>query len=784
MSYIPPHKRQLKDPVSPSPFPDSLATKVMKNTDFKSSSVKVNIAYSRDAIFKWFLIGSKGISDEVPPSIKLVPVSSDSSDSRYGEKSFVLMNTNVEKGNTKNVIAEESEEEERTRWMLIAEKVEKDLVVAYEQAKKGMQDHHLSDNAKLRLVARFGKILFRRIHAGPVTEYWQAKSSNRTFCTDVPTSFIQNIKSKAIPSHEFCIDLEKEVYVVQISHYTRPHSTIICKCTVKEDGSLSMYKARLEPFLHLVVDVSCIDKNLDMRFMLAGKRKMFTLTEKERSNIQRMLDSVTVDSTVKGGLTWPHGKPPSENGYTIFEVCHVRATTYKNKTLRLRVRETNGYSERFGTWEVERGVTLILQDINTKLQELRNFKRLSGSDMSYIPPHKRHSKDPDRPSPVPDSLATKFKKNLHFNASSSDKRDRIIYSGDSITKWFLIGSNGIEDEIPLSAKLVPLSSDSVLCKKGIKPSILMSINDHNESREEEERTRWLLIAEKVQEDLVLAYERAKTAMDGENQHVLRLVASFGNNFFYGQKPSNKIFSTDVPTSYLHHIKSHLVPRHGLCIDLEKERYTVKVSHYTRPNETINCKCTVKEDGRLSMYKASLKFLLCLCLLMSYMKACVLFLEQVEHNQIRHLLVDVSCIDKNLDMRLMLAAKRKITSLTEKEISDIKGLLDSATVDPNAKGGLRWPFGKSSSGDGYSVFESCHVKATVYKNQTLRLRVRETDRYNERIGTGEVKREVILMLKDMNSKLQEQNIDRGCVLEMLRDVLGTLWDFLHCEAYLT
>ncbi|XP_056854681.1 uncharacterized protein LOC130504119 [Raphanus sativus] len=377
--------------------------------------------------------------------------------------------------------------------------------------------------------------------------------------------------------------------------------------------------------------------------------------------------------------------------------------------------------------------------------------------MSYIPPHKRHSKDPDRPSPVPDSLATKFKKNLHFNSSNSDKRDRIIYSGDSITKWFLIGSNGIEDEIPPSAKLVPLSSDSVLCKKGKKPSILMNINDHNESEEEEERTRWLLIAEKVQEDLVLAYERAKTAMDGENQHVLRLVASFGKNFFYGQTPSNKIFSTDVPTSYLQHIKSELVPRHGFCIDLEKERYTVKVSHYTRPNETISCKCTVKEDGRLSMYKVELKL-------------------------VRHLVLDVSCIDKNLDMRLMLAAKRKITSLTEKEISDIKGLLDSARVDPNVKGGLRWPFGKSSSGNGYSVFESCHVKATVYNNQTLRLRVRETDRFNESIGTGEVKREVMLMLKDMNTKLQEQNIDRGCVLEMLRDVLGTLCDFLRCEAY--
>nr|VDC89571.1 unnamed protein product [Brassica oleracea] len=52
----------------------------------------------------------------------------------------------------------------------------------------------------------------------------------------------------------------------------------------------------------------------------------------------------------------------------------------------------------FRTREVERGVTLILQDINTKLQEPLNFRRLSGSDMSYIPPHKRHSKDPDRPS--------------------------------------------------------------------------------------------------------------------------------------------------------------------------------------------------------------------------------------------------------------------------------------------------------------------------------------------------------------------------------------------------
>nr|AAO37147.1 hypothetical protein [Arabidopsis thaliana] len=393
--------------------------------------------------------------------------------------------------------------------------------------------------------------------------------------------------------------------------------------------------------------------------------------------------------------------------------------------------------------------------------------------MSYIPPHKRHSKDPTKPTPVPDSLVTKFKKNLDFKSSTSSvKRNKIIYSGDSISKWFLVGSNGIEDDVPSYVKFVPLSSDSVECRKGEKPSILMNNNVQNVNmnigERKDERTQWLLVAEKVMEDLVLAYERVKTEMK-EHHHVSRLVARFGKIFFYGSqagpvaecslKNLNKMFSTDLPMSYLQHIKSNVVPSHGFSIDKEKETYTVKVSHYSRPNATINCKCTRKEDGRLSMYK-------------------------VDPNPVRHLVVDVSCIDKNLDMRLTLTAKREITYLSDKEIGDIKALLESATVDPNVKGGLRWPFGKALSEDGYKEFEVCHVRATIYKNKTLRLTVRETDRFNETTGTGETNREVSLTLIDIDTKIQEQNTERGCVLEMLRDALGTIWDFLHCDAYLT
>ncbi|VVB01052.1 unnamed protein product [Arabis nemorensis] len=945
MSYIPPHKRHSKDPVIPSPVPDYLVTKFKKNLNFKRS----RITYSEDSISKWFIFSSNGIEDEVPPSVQLVPVSSNSAVFGYGTKPSVLMNNNVRKA---NMITEGSEEEERTRWLLVAEKVEEDLVLAYERAKKKMESHHLLDTAKLRLVARFGKNFS---HGRPYSQIYLYK----IFTTDVPTSFIQNIKSKAIPSHKFCIDMEKETYIVKVSHYTRPNATIRCKCIMKEDGRLSMYKASLEyilffdtsHFAYVSIRNGTVQRLAFSRFknanrhdeeinMLGDRRlsphlrflKYYFDSEVEslavgdarlgneinvRLGIQCAKRKSAIKLLITGRIHFGEDVTPlisligsldaldpqvnqtgmslkdffgpkfarvgydSTRRYSVCKVCYldgkqnrccrsrlplrfltqeveadlkevtiasIEVDFYDNdvaaskelcaeylSTLKIRDDIQQAFTSRMNVVVPhltgllgERLAARLIAQVGSlpklvnlpgsKVQYLvftRNkpkvarslatkiclaarcnlFGRggqvnhvattgrqsithrittLEGSGMSYIPPHKRNSKDPNTPSPVPDSLVTKFKKNLNLN-SNSDKLNRIVYSGDSIWKWFLIGANGIEDEIPPSVTLVPLSSDSVECRNGEKPSILMNNNVQKANMsigesEEDERTQWmLLVAEKVEEDLVLAYERAKTSMDEESHSVLRLVASFGKNLFYvrqagplkecSRKNMNKVFDADVPTSYIQHIKSKVVPSHEFCIEKEKETYIVKVSHYTRPNETIQCKCILKEDGQLSMYK-------------------------VELNLVRHLVVDVSCIDKNLDMRLMLTAKRKMTTLTEKEISNIKGLLDPATVDPNVKGGLRWPLGKSSSGDGYKVFETCHVKSTVYKNQTLRLRVRKTDRFNERIGTGEIKREVALMLKDINTKLQEQNIERGCAMEMLKDALGTLWDFLHCDAYLT
>ncbi|CAH8334819.1 unnamed protein product [Eruca vesicaria subsp. sativa] len=347
----------------------------------------------------------------------------------------------------------------------------------------------------------------------------------------------------------------------------------------------------------------------------------------------------------------------------------------------------------------------------------------------YIPPHKRNLKDPVQPSPFPaDSLVKKFRRNIDDLKSTSFRGNRIVYSGKHFTKWFLISSNGIEDEVPPSVELVPLSTDSYDCINGLKALALMN-KDFQKESEEEERTRWLLIAEKVADGLVFAYEQAnkrKEDHDISDNAKLRLVARFGKIVFYGRKAgpvvdyslrnSRRIFSTDVPTSFIQNIKSKAIPRHEFCINGEKEKYIVKI---TGPNESLIVNVPwAKMDVSACTRQVfeNISSLIIFTLLTSYKP----FVAQAELNP-------------------------------ESEVSNIQGLLSSAIVDLNVKGRLRWPLGTTS--------------------------------LEVRYGTGEIEKGVTLILKEMNTKLQEQNIERGCVLEMLRDVLGTIWEFMTFDGNL-
>ncbi|XP_010556807.1 PREDICTED: uncharacterized protein LOC104826016 [Tarenaya hassleriana] len=405
--------------------------------------------------------------------------------------------------------------------------------------------------------------------------------------------------------------------------------------------------------------------------------------------------------------------------------------------------------------------------------------------MSYVPPHKRRSKEPVRPCPVPESVSRKFTRNLNLDGrqNTSGQGRKVIYAKDCILKWFLVGSDGIEDEISPSVKLVPVSSDysEWNWRDGRKPWVLVN-NDAGEKDAEigetVVRTPWLSVAEKVEDDIFMAFGQVKNGMDHPalEEVTPRLVARFGKILLNGHpsfsseslkgglvaestsRESKKSFCTNVPTSYMESIKDAAVLKLGCCME-KKDIYCVILSDKTHPDSTISCKCTVKEDKRLVMHR-------------------------VELNALRHCVADVSCLNQNIDMRLMVYSKRILTALTENEICNIRKLVDSAVVDPNVKGGLRWPLGEAVSGDRYSVCGVWHVINTVYRSSTFRLKVREVDRFDFRAGTGGAAREVILVLKGISQKLEEGGeVERSSVSDMLKDALKMIWDhFLSADPY--
>lgn len=97
--------------------------------------------------------------------------------------------------------------------------------------------------------------------------------------------------------------------------------------------------------------------------------------------------------------------------------------------------------------------------------------------MSYIPPHKRQSKDPDRPSPIPESLPPEFRRNLDSSSSKSNQERsfKIVYAGRAVTLWFAVGLDD-NNQFPSSVHLEPVPMEFIERKFGGKPLALVNRN--------------------------------------------------------------------------------------------------------------------------------------------------------------------------------------------------------------------------------------------------------------------------------------------------------------------
>ncbi|XP_034911683.1 uncharacterized protein [Populus alba] len=405
--------------------------------------------------------------------------------------------------------------------------------------------------------------------------------------------------------------------------------------------------------------------------------------------------------------------------------------------------------------------------------------------MAYIPPHKRHSKDVISATPIPETLQPQFQRNMNSRASTSRKKKsgKIVDEDTTIYKWFAVGLDE-DGQFPPYIHLEPISFEYIERKTGEKPLVLVnSIVTEEDSKLERtcSRSPWEIIAENVQQELLSSFEILRNEMDDQGSEKIKpeLVARMGKIAFRGRhsmglesvnkmqveeailRQLNRSLYTDIPSSYMENIIDGVVPAIGIDFEEEKDVYTVKLSDNTRPDATVLCKCIVLEDKKLHLYKVKL-------------------------NKVRQLVIDVSCLDKNLDLRLMLCTSRILTSLTDEEMNSLRDLINSAVLDSDMKGGLRWPQGEeASSGARYSVIGVSHTVTKAYKSSSFRLIARNVDGYDFKTGTRETFGEIYLKLKRIVSEIQERGAESDSISKMLEDSLRLIWDkFLCCERFLT
>ncbi|KAJ6296659.1 hypothetical protein OIU78_022393 [Salix suchowensis] len=405
--------------------------------------------------------------------------------------------------------------------------------------------------------------------------------------------------------------------------------------------------------------------------------------------------------------------------------------------------------------------------------------------MAYVPPHKRQSKDVIRASPIPETLQPQFQRNMNLRAPTfhKNKSGKIVYEDHNIYKWFAVGLD-VDGQFPPYIHLERISFEYIERKYGEKPLVLVNSIITEEGCKLERncsKSPWEIIAENVHQELVSSFEILRKEIDehqGSENVRLALVARFGKIVFRGNpymrlqsvnkiqveetilRQLNRSLIANTPSSYMENIIDGVVPTIGVDFEEEKDVYIVKLSDNTRPEAPVLCKCIVLENKKLRLYK-------------------------VELSQVHHMVIDVSCLDKNLDLRLMLRSRSILTAQTDDEMNSLRDLISSAVVDSDMKGGLRWPLGKTSSGGRYRVVVVWHIVTKAYTSSSFRLKARDADRYDFRTGTGETTRQIYLKLKGIVSEIQEPGAESDSISKMLEDSLRLIWDkFLSCERFLT
>ncbi|KAL4192652.1 hypothetical protein AMTRI_Chr06g195280 [Amborella trichopoda] len=420
----------------------------------------------------------------------------------------------------------------------------------------------------------------------------------------------------------------------------------------------------------------------------------------------------------------------------------------------------------------------------------------------YIPPHKRNIKDTENSTSSPSSLIPQLEETLNLgtwyagssgHSSGNLKRDMPKkYSKDSISRSWHVGmSHGMQSsESPLvSLKQYPCGFVEQTTGKMPLAIVAKEESGHNTTLEP-----WLHVAEKIQPDLISAFQTVKSQMAFAMSEELKLLLTvrFGKILFYGgtsswnnsinldmirkslegEGESNKVHKTfygNVPEEYVKAIECQAIPKLGLLCGTIKEKYYLKIYDKMQGHANLTCKCTKRLSGSVLELQKNVDLQLILAFKKISTELTVSFTEQTQSGEVFHgAWTSLIYICTNVWFQ-------------EEEIFGIYELVNSAVIDPNVKGKLRWPLKKEGTGDRFSIRGVWHTESKYFQGQTMKLKLRHVYRNYDKHSTGQVSWEVNLEMQEITRLLMDQMLDGNKVaVEKLQEALKFIWEeFLSC-----
>ncbi|KAI3878143.1 hypothetical protein MKX03_000093 [Papaver bracteatum] len=378
---------------------------------------------------------------------------------------------------------------------------------------------------------------------------------------------------------------------------------------------------------------------------------------------------------------------------------------------------------------------------------------------AYVPPHKRYSKDGDDNNNRP--LPTQFQMKVGESSTSKDRARKSGFVLNMPNAIFMTFMESDDDDISIRLVLV----DGFTCLRSTSLS----------HRGFAKNTPWVCITERIRSELLASFANVRSAMDlGEAGVAIKptFVARIGRIHFL-DPPDNiisssskseaetaaahvkKYFCSNLPDSYMEAILGGVAPKIVADLHQSKEYYQMIVFDKRDTKSAIIIKCQII-CGELKIQK-------------------------IEKNRKKCFIANVTCLGRDLDLRLRLAIKRDLTMALKddsEELKALKHLVDSAILDGSVKGGLRWPSGKEHSSDGrYSVVKTLHNTVKTFKNSSMKLLLKSQDWFSFFTSDGKVENELVLDMKGINDMLIDRMLDMEPAIERLQETLKLVWNHL-------